>query len=74
MTMPNKPRKIPQPYWEFMLGVYQLGGLHVTAENLLQAAWVVENGFGRAEDDYEGPRVYLSESIFRKIEAWNQKS
>ena len=41
--------------------IESLGGYGVYASNLVQAGMAVEAGYARVEDDYEGPRLYLTE-------------
>jgi len=36
------------------------GGLTVLADDLIAAGWLIEAGYARAEDDYEGPRIWLT--------------
>lgn len=37
-------------------------GAIVGADDLIAAGWLIEAGYARAEDDYEGPRIWLTNS------------
>lgn len=38
------------------------GSFGVFADNLIEAGMAVEAGYARAENDYEGPRLFLTEA------------
>lgn len=38
------------------------GSFGVYADNLIEAGMAVEAGYARAENDYEGPRLFLTEA------------
>ncbi len=59
----RKPRNLPQPAWDYAVCIHGAGGsLIVVAESLLSAAWLIEAGYARAENDYDGPRIMLNDS------------
>ena len=50
-----------------LLTIKELGSYGVYAENIVQAGMAVEGGYARAEDDYEGPRLYLTDEGKRAV-------
>lgn len=38
------------------------GSFGVYADNLIEAGMAIEAGYARAENDYEGPRLFLTEA------------
>lgn len=64
----KRPRSIPKPYWDYILDISQSGPRTVCADDLPIAGWLIEAGYARAEDDYEGPRLYLTPKMLSRIE------
>jgi len=42
--------------------IHNLGRRIVCAEDLIAAGWLIEAGYAVAEDDYEGPVIWLTKS------------
>jgi hypothetical protein len=48
---------------EYLLRLHKSdGGAIVVADDLIAAGWLIEAGYAQAEDDYEGPRIWLTAS------------
>ena len=43
-------------------------GMTVLADDLIAAGWLIEAGYAKAEDDYEGPRITLTKAGQKLLE------